>query len=213
MKGKIGIIAVGIIMLFISQAFYPATAIEEQNDKSRTISVDISYTLKYGTWFDDTIELTEEEFNEMKDELSTLFENINTGSEFEKITEKITDIQLFNRRPLLRRFITYLLNNLERDRRPFAMSYGSCYSMSPIDKNNMKLRNMIYLWRYDGITGMEPKTYIIQSNTDEFDVYEGRQMGLMTRFIGIFMSMIDCDTNTCRVFFLGSPRNIRGMVY
>ncbi len=213
MKRKIGIIAVGIILLFISQAFNPAAAMKTKRDENKNMLVDISYMMKDGTLLLDTIQLTKNEYEKMKNGFINIFENMNSQLKLETVKELITKLDLFNNRPVLRRFIIQLFSNMQRDRRPLALSYGSCNYFLPMDKNKIKMRNRLCFWNYNGISGMQPKTYILQSNYDEFDIYEGRQMGFMTGFLGLYMKLRDRESNMCRTFFMGSPRHIRGMVY
>lgn len=210
MKKKYGIIAIGIMALFLSLAFSPATAQDMKDTDDEKVFLEYSYVSEDGSRIFEKLKITQEDLEELQTKLSEIFEKIKNKFDFCKIKAMIYKIKLLAKYPKLRELTLKLIKIMPRKTSAFVMSYGSCYKLNPLRKTELKIRNKFTMWRYSGQTTVQPRTYILRPFRKDFDVLKGMQVGFMTKFTGLYIYLAQKMPKMSYTFFIGNARFIQG---
>jgi hypothetical protein len=208
-----GIIAVGIILLFMGMALTPVTAtipIQSQNE-IRTIST-----------LSSKIKLAENDLVSMEKLLPTLMDKMKTAT---SVSNLINIVQSFinehGRRLGLVLVLTLMIKTIKLQNkieqlRPvrktaFIMSWGFTNKLLSMGKNKFNLARPFTLWFYSGRSNivLNSRTIIIDFRPFSIKMVSGRQIGMMTNFIGLYHFGKNTFGDKARTLFMGYAGSIR----
>lgn len=196
----------GTILLFLGLALQPATAVQT-ND---------------GT-FMSNLKMTRQELQELDQFLPELVNQMEKAESFPELLSIATGFtKEYGRHPLLMALIQFIVKildvasnfNLFRPLRKdaFVLSWGFGPKFIPLRENKAQLFRPITGWYYSGRSNL-----LINSNTLIIDPYpfnlktiKGRQIGLMTNFVGLYIYRHSSITEHSYTFFFGKTSTIRG---
>lgn len=207
MKWKHSIIAVGITALFIGLAFAPVTAIEDSKEE---ITIKYEYYTQDGNVVTGQIVATEKTLEEFFDQLFEIFEQIKTRADLNNVKELISATEFFKNNPKLGEILNDIIGTLFIHR-ALVLSRGRSFTLNPLKRSDLDLRNRISMWRYSGIPIINAKTYMLRPYRADFKILDGGQLGLMTRFVGIHIYIDKMFPRMSKTFFFGTPRFVWGM--
>jgi len=209
---KKGIIATAVILLFIGLAFNPVTAQPALKERLETNTGKIT-----------SVQLTDHDFAIMEKYLPALFERMKSAASLPSLMDIINDfLAEHSRKPVLVFVLKLLIQAIDFDYkinqlRPlrttaFIMSWGFTNKFVALGKNKVNIIRPITGWYYSGKSSL-----ILNSRTIIFDLYPfsirtltGRQVGLMTDFIGLYIHRSGTITDKAITFFFGYAHTIRG---
>jgi hypothetical protein len=208
-----GIIAVGVILLFMGVAFSSASAqpITKEQLQASTLG-DLA-----------SLRLSAKDQTAVEKFLPELFEKMQTTTSFSELANTIQSmINEHGRNPVLVLILTLIMKvwNFQYkfgQWRPvrhtaFIMSYGFTNKIISLAKNKVVLAKPFTAWYYSGKSDL-----IVNSRTIILDLYPfsvrmltGRQIGMMSNFIGIYIHFSGSLSDKAKTFFLGYAGTIRG---
>jgi hypothetical protein len=214
MKGKYGIIAIGITILFVSLSLSSATAspLEEEIDKS--ITLEYAGINLNGDVSKNTITLTEEEFLEFENSLSELMDELSSAKCCGHLKHIIRKFFFGCKYPTLSKICMSLFNLPCIFRLPisreFIISHGWGYKLNPFKLSDIKIYKPLTFWHYSSRTLLRSKTIIFRPFPFDMKILSGRQMGMMTQFTGIYVYVARQLPQESFTFFMGVARHSGG---
>jgi len=212
MKTK-GIIAVGIILLFMGMAFGPVTAITPTPVQKEIAAI---------STLNSHIQLVENDYATMEKALPTLMEKMKTAT---SASDLINILQSFLTEHGKRLGLVLVLNlaikmikleNKIAELRPvrktaFIMSWGFTNKLLAWSKSKTNLARPFTLWFYSGRSNLvlNSRTIIVDFRPFSIKMVNGRQLGMMTNFIGFYHFGKNMLGEKARTFFMGYAGSIR----
>jgi hypothetical protein len=203
-----GILAIGIILLFIGLAFSPATAQTTIKDRLKDFT---------------SLQLSESEITSMEKFLPTLIEKMQTATSYSELIDIIQNFMKENgRHPILTLLLTICMkminfnfnfNQLRPVRKTaFVMSMGYTNKLLSFGKNKINIAKPMTTWFYTGRSNvvLNSRTIIVDPYPFSIKKLDGRQVGLMTNFIGFYIHFSGSITDKAKTFFFGYASTIRG---
>jgi hypothetical protein len=208
-----GIIAVGVILLFMGMAFTPITAITPTpvQKEVATISTLSSH-----------IQLAETDYITMEKVLPTLMDKMKSAT---SVSDLINILQSFLTEHGRRLGLVLVLNmaikiirlqNKIEQLRPvrktaFIMSWGFTNKLLALGKNKLNFARPFTLWFYSGRSNLvlNSRTIIVDFRPFSIKMVTGRQIGMMTNFIGMYHFGKNMFGEKARTLFMGYAGSIR----
>jgi hypothetical protein len=208
-----GIIAVGIILLFMGSALYPVTAaIPTQQQKDSTSISTLSSKIQF----------SEKDLVTMDKAIPTLMDKMKTAT---SVSDLLNILQSFltehGKRLGLVLVLTLAIKTIKLQNkigqlRPlrktaFIMSWGFTNKLLAWGKSKFNLARPFTLWFYSGRSNMvlNSRTIIVDFMPFGIKMVTGRQIGMMTNFIGFYHFSKNTFGSKARTFFLGYAGTIR----
>ena len=210
------ILAIGMVALFIGLSFSPVTAdeIKEENE-TETYDVEIA-VVDEGIIKTETIKLTEREVGQLQLALAEVMEKLETADNADDVMDIIGTFPFFNgKHPIL----TWILNffsvyKLPRSR-AFVFSHGWGYKINPFKGNTVDLYRPFTMWQYSTRSRftipIPAKTFIMRFSPFNVNFLHGTQIGMMSRFIGLYIYISQPVPQKSYTFFMGTARHIGGL--
>lgn len=213
---KKAILAIGIIALFAGMTISPVTA-----DSTQTTQVKV--LANNGLLSTEELAFSAEELEVLDAVLEELSEKMQTAESYDQVVDILNEfIRGYGRYPtiiaLMKLFIkTVTLNtNIYQltpfRHRAFIMSWGFSNKMNPLKENKLNLFRPLTCWHYTGRS-----EYILNSRTVIIDPYpfnvrmmDGRQIGIMRNFVGVYLYRRTLGDKDMTLFF-GRAAGIVGM--
>jgi len=208
-----GIIAVGVILLFMGMALTPITAITPTpvQKEVATISTLSSH-----------IQLVETDYITMEKLLPTLMDKMKSAT---SVSDLINILQSFLTQHGRRLGLVLVLNmaikiiklqNKIEQLRPvrktaFIMSWGFTNKLLALGKNKLNFARPFTLWFYSGRSNLvlNSRTIIVDFRPFSIKMVTGRQIGMMTNFIGMYHFGKNMFGEKARTLFMGYAGSIR----
>ena len=208
-----GIIAVGVILLFMGMALTPITAITPTpvQKEVATISTLSSH-----------IQLAETDYIAMEKVLPTLMDKMKSAT---SASDLINILQSFLTQHGRRLGLVLVLNmaikiiklqNKIEQLRPvrktaFIMSWGFTNKLLALGKNKLNFARPFTLWFYSGRSNLvlNSRTIIVDFRPFSIKMVTGRQIGMMTNFIGMYHFGKNMFGDKARTLFMGYAGSIR----
>jgi len=208
-----GIIAVGVILLFMGMALTPITAITPTpvQKEVATISTLSSH-----------IQLVETDYITMEKLLPTLMDKMKSAT---SVSDLINILQSFLTEHGRRLGLVLVLNmaikiiklqNKIEQLRPvrktaFIMSWGFTNKLLALGKNKLNFARPFTLWFYSGRSNLvlNSRTIIVDFRPFSIKMVTGRQIGMMTNFIGMYHFGKNMFGEKARTLFMGYAGSIR----
>jgi hypothetical protein len=208
-----GIIAVGVILLFMGMAVTPITAITPTPIQKEVATI--------GT-LSSHIQLAETDYIAMEKVLPTLMDKMKSAT---SASDLINILQSFLTEHGRRLGLVLVLNmaikiirlqNKIEQLRPvrktaFIMSWGFTNKILALGKNKFNFARPFTLWFYSGRSNLvlNSRTIIVDFRPFSIKMETGRQIGMMTNFIGIYHFGKNMFGDKARTFFMGYAGSIR----
>lgn len=208
-----GIIAVGIILLFMGMALTPVTA---------TIPMPVQKEVATISTLSSHIQLTENDYITMEKVLPTLMNKMKSAT---SVSDLITILQSFLTEHGRRLGLILVLNlaiktikleNKIAQLRPvrktaFIMSWGFTNKLLTLRKSKLNFARPFTLWFYSGHSNivLNSRTIIIDFRPFSIKMVTGRQIGMMTNFIGMYHFGKNTFGDKARTLFMGYAGSIR----
>jgi hypothetical protein len=209
-----GIIATGVILLFLGLALSPVSA--QMTIKERLESSTIGNIA--------SVQLSDNDFAVMQKYLPTLFEKMRGAATLPSLMDIIYSfLAEHSQKPVIVFVLKLLIQAINLDYkinqlRPlrttaFIMSWGFTNKFLSLGKNKLNIVRPMTVWYYSGRSNV-----LFNSRTIIFDLYPfsirtltGRQVGLMTDFIGLYIHRSGTIGDKAITFFFGYAQTIRGI--
>ncbi|MCX6663558.1 MAG: hypothetical protein NTZ75_04855 [Euryarchaeota archaeon] len=205
-----GILAVGVILLFLGLAFSPVTAQTTIKDQLEVSTIgDLA-----------PVQLSEKDLTTMEKFLPALLEKMQTATSYSELIETVQSLMKeHGRQPVLVLILTLLIKTINfnfkfNQFRPvrkaaFVMSWGFTNKLlSPA----ISMIRPITGWFYSGRSNvvLNSRTIIIDPYPFSIKTLTGRQIGLMANFIGLYIHRSGPIADKAITFFFGYAKTIRG---
>lgn len=208
-----GILTVGVILLFLGLAVSPITAQTTIEDQ-----------LKVDTISDLTsVQLTEKEITAMEEFLPLLLEKMQTQTSYSGLIETMTHfITDHGRHPILVFILTLLIKSINFNyklgqflpvrKNAFVMSWGFTHKLLSYRSLGIQMIRPITGWYYSGPSNvlLDSRTIILDPYPFSIKVLTGRQIGIMSDFIGLYIKRSGTTSEHTMTYFFGYAKIIRG---
>jgi hypothetical protein len=209
-----GILAIGVILLFLSLAFSPATAQTVVKDQLEVSTIGGIAP----------VQLSEKDITSMEKIIPTLLEKMSTAKSYSAVLGTIQSaINEYGRQPILVLILTLIIKAINfnfkfNQLRPlrknaFVMSWGFTNKFLSLGKDKINILRPITGWYYSG-----KSNFIVNSRTIILDPYPfsikmltGRQIGLMGNFVGLYIHRSGNIAAKAITFFFGMAGAVRGI--
>ena len=219
-----GIFAVGIILLFMGLAFSPVTAQTTIKDQ-----LDVSAIGDLAP-----LQLSEKDLTIMEKFLPTLLEKMQTATSYSELLNTVQSyIKEYGRHPILMflnillmkaihfnhtlfmksTYFNYKFNQFRAIRRnAFVISWGFKNKLLSVENNKVNMVRSMTGWYYSGRSNvvLNSRTIIIDPYPFSIKILTGRQIGLMSNFIGLYIHRSGGISDKAMTFFFGYAQTIRG---
>jgi len=211
MKTKRKIMATLIVLLFLIVPISGVQASETNNvkDNIRNILVEIADVGADGNFITEKFLLNENELFDLQNLISELMEKIQNTNDRNAIN-RIINTFLGGKHPVIKAMSKILFKGKLSKTRSFVISSGHSFDLNPIKKTSLKIRKTFSLWHYSSNELFKDKTLIIQPLALKLKTLKGTQLGIMTRFRGLYMHISRNLPNKSYTFFMGTAKNIMG---
>jgi len=154
----------------------------------------------------------EEEMRSFRNILDSVIGSVEDDPSIFGLWETLQTLLTEIKDPTLRDRILDLLQGLtsndgeRQGKRVIVFSHGRTLLQNPLKKFKMHLiKPSTFFWYYSGDFDkkVSSKTFIIDPRPMDVKVLDGRQVGLMRRFVGIYLYVPVPSMHQCNVFFLG----------
>jgi hypothetical protein len=208
-----GILAVGVILLFMGLAFNPITAQTTINDQIDSKISDLR-----------SVKFTEKDITTIGKFLPVLLEEMKTATSYPELIKTMESLTLeYGRSPVLVFFLTLLIKSIDfnykiNQLRPlrktaFIMSWGFTNKFLSLGKNKLNMYRPFTGWYYSGKSNvlLNSRTIIFDPHPFGIRTLSGRQIGYMTDFVGFYIHRTSTIGDNAITFFFGHAQIIRGI--
>ncbi|KYK31925.1 MAG: hypothetical protein AYK22_07650 [Thermoplasmatales archaeon SG8-52-3] len=211
MKGKRKILAIWIILLLITVPLgiveaSETNAIKENNEK---IPIEIATLDSDEIVNTKTIYISQEELAEIQNTISVLIDRIESAQSWQEIKTIINNILGGNKLGIFS-IIKTLFSKIFAFR-TYVISSGHSYKVNPIKKGSIKIRKKLILWHYTSGELLKDRTIILKPLALKFRVLKGSQVGMISRFTGMFFYVARKIPQKSYTFFIGFAKRANGL--
>jgi len=208
-----GIIAVGVILLFMGLAFSPVYA-----------QPAIKERLQIGTIGDlASIRLSDNDLTVMEKFLPSLFEKMQTATSYSEMISAVQSMmQEYGQHPVLVLILRLIIKGMDFQynfhqllpvrKTAFIMSLGFTNKILSMGKNKINIARPFTAWYYSGKSNivLNSRTIIVDPHPFSIRMLTGRQIGVMSNFYGLYIHMTGSLSDKAKTFIFGYAGIIRG---
>ena len=213
MPNKKTIFAVGIISLFIAVAMSPL--IEQAKSETEPQSLLTRVVFGSESVKEEDVSLPVSEVTAFKTKISDFMNSLDSVNDY---TDLLATIQDFFGEKQGSSLLKDALQNIDGfslfSKRVFVISYGHNPTVNLFKKFQFNLlRPATLFWYYSGKSQhlISDKTLIIDPYPFDVRVLDGRQMGFMKRFVGIYIYKPSSTISESFTFFIGYAYKVAGV--
>jgi len=206
------IITIGVILLFTAISFQSVSAIEKEDNK---FELNFCRVDSENSIITEKLTLSEQEITELQVELVKIMDKLQTVSsedELNEITESFAQGKRYQ--PIL----SMILDVLEQIRmfknRVFVISQGWSYNLNSNKEQKTSIYKLINMWNYlpHSTLNVTSRTLIFKHSrlSYEGNYLKGTQIGMMSRFRGIHISIPRTLPEKSYTFFIGTAKHVTG---
>lgn len=208
-----GICAIGVILLFLGVTVSPVMAQTTIQDQ---VEVKTIGSIK-------RMQLADSDITAMDKFLPALIDKMATATSFSSLVDIIQSFIAQNgRHPILILLLQILtgsiglnfkLNQLRPVRKNvFIMSWGFTNKFLALGKNKLNIARPLTGWYYSGRSNfvLNSRTIILDPYPFGIKMFTGRQIGLMSDFLGLYIHRSGSITDKAITFFFGYAKVVRG---
>ncbi|MBN1860373.1 MAG: hypothetical protein JW840_02805 [Candidatus Thermoplasmatota archaeon] len=209
-----GIIAIGVILLFLGVTFSPVTAQTTIEDQVAVNSLDQIKEMR----------LTVKDFATMDKLLPALIDKMSLATSYSSLIDVIQSFMAENgRHPVLTVLLSLLIKSINFNfklnqlrplrRNVFIMSWGFTHKFLALGKNKLNIARPLTGWYYSGRSNLvlNSRTIILDPYPFGIKMYTGRQIGLMSDFVGLYIHRSGSIADKAITFFFGYAKVVRGL--
>jgi hypothetical protein len=209
-----GILAVGVILLFLGLAISPVTAQTAVKDQ---LEVNTIGGIKQ-------MQLSEKDMTTMEKFLPALIEKMASATSYTSLIDIIQSFIAENgRHPVLIGLLQILIKTINfnfkiNQLRPlrknvFIMSWGFTSKFLSLGKNKINIVRPLTGWYYSGRSNivLNSRTIILDPYPFGIKMFTGRQIGLMSDFVGLYIHRSGSIADKAITFFFGFAKVVRGI--
>jgi len=212
MKRKI--IAIWIILLLIAIPINIAGASEtsEKEEKNSAILAELTTVASDGSLIIKNLQISEEDLAELESAISMIMDQIQSKNDLdENVLRDIIEKILGDNNPLFGRILR-LFRTLKLTRnRGFVISSGHGRDYSPLKRISFKISKKAAIWHYNSNGIINDRTIILKPLALNMKILNGRQFGVMTGFLGVYLSVSRGFLKESYTMFMGTARHINGI--
>ena len=206
-----------IIVLFVGLSVGSVNALEFPEDEMQDEVVNIEYALVdlNGSVTVEKFTLSEQELKELEVMLSEFMEKIQSTTDHNDFMN-ILNTFLMNRYPGLSSILKPLSSyKIFRDR-VFIASQGWSHKLNPFKNSSAEIYKLFNFWHYTNRSefGMPSGTFILRHGSlfdTDAKFLRGIQIGMMTRFKGIYVYIARPLSDKSYTFFMGTANYVVGL--
>jgi hypothetical protein len=208
-----GILAIGVILLFLGLAFSPVTAQTAVKDQ---LEVNAMGGIKQ-------MQLSEKDMTTMEKFLPTLIEKMASATSIPSLIDIIQSFIAENgRHPILIVLLQIIIKTINfnfkiSQLRPlrknvFIMSWGFTNKFLSLGKNKINIARPLTGWYYSGRSNvvLNSRTILMDPYPFGIKMFTGRQIGLMSDFVGFYIHRSGSIADKAITFFFGFAKVVRG---
>jgi hypothetical protein len=212
MKIKRKILAIGIVVLFFAISLSHTEASEvSQIPKNERILLEFGSIISDGTLTTEMLSITEENLEELETAVALFMDRIEATNDFDWSFLRDLLEKIFGDNDSLLGSILEIFSTLELSRnRGFVISSGHGIDFSPLKKTSLKIRKRVGFWYYNTNELINDRTIIVKPLALSMKILRGRQVGIMTGFLGMYLSVSRGFLSNSYTFFIGRARHING---
>ena len=209
-----GILAIGVILLFLGLAVSPVTAQTAVKDQ---LEVNTIGGIKQ-------MQLSVKDMTTMEKFLPALIEKMASATSLPSLIDIIQSFIAENgRHPVLILLLEILIKTIDfnfkiNQLRPlrknvFIMSWGFTNKFLSLGKNKLNIARPLTGWYYSGRSNvvLNSRTIIMDPYPFGIKMLTGRQIGLMSDFVGLYIHRSGSIGDKAITFFFGFAKVIRGL--
>jgi len=209
-----GILAIGVILLFLGLAVSPVTAQTAVKDQ---LEVNTIGGIKQ-------MQLSVKDMTTMEKFLPALIEKMASATSLPSLIDIIQSFIAENgRHPVLILLLEILIKTIDfnfkiNQLRPlrknvFIMSWGFTHKLLSLGKNKINIARPLTGWYYSGRSNvvLNSRTIILDPYPFGIKMLTGRQIGLMSDFVGLYIHRSGSIGDKAITFFFGFAKVIRGL--
>lgn len=212
MKRKI--IAIWIILLLIAIPISIAGASETsvKEKKNSAVLAELATVESDGSLIIKNLQISEEDLAELESAISMIMDQIQSKNDLdENFLREIIEKTLGNDNPLFGRILrVFRALKLTRNR-GFVISSGHGRDYSPLKRISFKISKKAAIWHYNSNGIMNDRTIILKPLALNMKILKGRQFGVMTGFLGFYLSVSRGFLKESYTMFMGTARHINGI--
>jgi hypothetical protein len=211
------LLTVGIISLFLGLSVSPAMSTFTQQENIATYSIyDENGSLQ-------NFELSEEDAQQVDGILAQITEKIQAASTYEEMINIMnTYLKDYGRYPVVILLLSLIIkwiqftNNVNQIRplrkNAFVISWGFTQKFNPFKENKAQLYRPFTMWYYSGRSNLvvNSRTTIVDFSPFSIKTMNGRQIGFMRNFAGIYVHRENTLGDNSYTMMFGRAMNIRG---
>jgi hypothetical protein len=208
-----GILAIGVILLFLGLAVSPVTAQTAVKDQ---LEVNTIGGIKQ-------MQLSVKDMTTMEKFLPALIEKMASATSIPSLIDIIQNFIAENgRHPVLIVLLQILIKTINfnfkiNQLRPlrknvFIMSWGFTNKFLSLGKNKINIARPLTGWYYSGRSNvvLNSRTIIMDPYPFGIKMFTGRQLGLMSDFLGLYIHRSGSIADKAITFFFGFAKVVRG---
>lgn len=210
------IVAIAIMVLFLAIPLNIAEASNITNkQENEPLVIEVYAIDPDGFVTTEEIIFYEEEFEEFKNAISKIMDEIESANDFNWNSIRDSIVNLLGEGNKLKDFILDIFSLLKLSRnRGFVISEGHGLDLNPLDKKiDIKFRKKIAFWHYNSQGMFTDRTIIVKPFALNMKILKGRQIGLMSKFIGVYFSVSKGFLKDTFTFFYGTASHINGLQF
>ena len=209
--------ALAIIALFSIIYIMPAIA-DQTLDTQKDTDIIIEYSTidLDGLNYVERIKISQNDLDNIKNELSTLFEDLKI-QETPEDTENVLNSYINNNEyPILSRILSNLFKFDFMGKRKLVVSQGIGPNFNPLKDGKTAVVKPFTAWLYtdsNNVLSIPSSTGVLSFSPFKIKTFIGPQFGIMLRFRGIYINIGQASSMQSYTFFIGTARHIGGFEF
>jgi hypothetical protein len=214
MKTKRKIIAIFVILLMLAIPVSVAQAVEtsENEEKIENITVELTAIDSDGSLITENLQISEEDLVKLESAISEIMDEIQSMNDLDNnVIRNLIEKIFRNDDSRLGRVLGKLTRLKLTRKRGFVISSGHGIDYSPMKKISFKISKKAAVWHYNSKGMIKDRTIILKPLALNMKILKGIQFGVMTGFIGIYLSVSRGFLRNSYTMFMGTARHINGI--
>ena len=214
MEVKRKIIAIWLVLLLVAVPVGIAGAEETHEDEepNETFVLEFAVVADDGSLTSERLLVSEEDLVELQNAVSTIMNEIESMDAFDwSILRDLIERVFGDDGPFAGKLLGIFSALRLSKNRGFVISSGRGTDFSPLKRITFKIRKKVGFWHYNSNDMVTDKTIIVKPLALNTKILNGRQFGIMTGFLGIYISVSKGFLRESYTMFMGTARRINGV--
>ena len=214
MEVKRKIIAIWLVLLLVAVPVGIAGAEETQEDEepNETFVLELVVVAADGSLTSEQLLVSEEDLEELESAVSTIMNELESMNNFDwSILRDLIERLFGGDGPFAGKLLGIFSALRLSKNRGFVISSGQGRDLTPLKKITFKIRRKVGFWHYNSNGMIADRTIIVKPLALNMKILNGRQFGIMTGFLGIYISVSKGFLRESYTMFMGTARRINGV--